>query len=536
MMKTKNGTAVWVVGLLAIGSVLFGGRELQSAEATPTMIGVVAIDSHQDLMAQADWLAGIIGMPNLSALADGALAMATGGAGLGLLDKDRPLGVVVALVDDKPAIHGFIPVANTQEMKAILESLTKQVAAFLSLELVDGWVVITPKGQKVPPPEPLETLRGITSRYSIGMKVFPSRMPKQMQEQVVSAAVAAEQNGKVAADDFGKELPGLLNGRTNAEAIQESLNQTAAMLIGLTVDIDAETISFENRFIAAKGSAAESVWASAANVKPTIVVPSIQADEKRIVYGQIAQSISKDASDIMRESVLGAMTATGDLATADDKGAAAYKKAVLSIATEFLGAVLETGRLDACLTVDSAASVEGIPLPLVTVGVRVHSGKSLGEKVKSFLEEPRVLNWDVKATFDAEERDGFVYHDLVVQNFGCLSIAVADDQIYMIAGSGTDGHRLALEQVQEKGFRPTAQLDFDPSPLAEITNKIGSTNPMWQPVKIDGEPLINFLMRPIESGVASRLQVNGDAIQFLTAIVREVFTLRPIDEWLPDQE
>ena len=265
-------------------------------------------------------------------------------------------------------------------------------------------------------------------------------------------------------------------------------------------------------------------------------MPSIQADEKRIVYGQIAQSISKDAGDIMRESVLGAMTATGDLAIADDEGAAAYKKAVLSIATEFLGAVLETGRLDACLTVDSAASVEGIPLPLVTVGVRVHSGKSLGEKVKSFLEEPRVLNWDVKATFDAEERDGFVYHDLVVQNFGCLSIAVADDQIYMIAGSGTDGHRLALEQVQEKGFRPTAQLDFDPSPLAEITNKIGSTNPMWQPVKIDGEPLINFLMRPIESGVASRLQVNGDAIQFLTAIVREVFTLRPIDEWLPDQE
>ena len=272
MMKTKNGTAVWVVGLLAIGSVLFGGRELQSAEATPTMIGVVAIDSHQDLMAQADWLAGIIGMPNLSALADGALAMATGGAGLGLLDKDRPLGVVVALVDDKPAIHGFIPVANTQAMKTILESPNTQYPRWISLEIQDGWVVITPKGQKVPPPEPLETLRGITSRYSIGMKVFPSRMPKQMQEQVVSAAVAAEQNGKVAADDFGKELPGLLNGRTNAEAIQESLNQTAAMLIGLTVDIDAETVSFENRFIAAKGSAAESVWASAANVKPTIVV------------------------------------------------------------------------------------------------------------------------------------------------------------------------------------------------------------------------------------------------------------------------
>ncbi|NBP88872.1 MAG: hypothetical protein EBU59_10295, partial [Planctomycetia bacterium] len=74
------------------------------------------------------------------------------------------------------------------------------------------------------------------------------------------------------------------------------------------------------------------------------------------------------------------------------------------------------------------------------------------------------------------------------------------------------------------------------SPLAEITNKIGSTNPMWQPVKIDGEPQMNFLMRPIDGGVASRLQVNGDAIQFLTAIVREVFTLRTIEEWLPDQE
>jgi hypothetical protein len=535
MMKGKYRRAVGFIWFLAIGGVLLGGGKLQSAEVKPTVIGVVAIDSHQDLMAQADWLGGIIGMPNLSALADGALAMATGGAGLGLLDKDRPLGVVVALVDDKPAIHGFIPVANTQAMKTILESPNTQYPRWISLEIQDGWVVITPKGQKVPPPDPLETLRGITSRYSIGMKVFPSRMPKQMQEQVVSAAVAAEQNGKDAADDFGKEFPGLLNGRTNAEAIQESLNQTAAMLIGLTVDIDAETISFENRFIAAKGSAAESVWASAANVKPTIVVPSIQADEKRIVYGQIAQSISKDASDIMRESVLGAMTATGDLATADDKGAAAYKKAVLSIATEFLGAVLETGRLDACLTVDSAASVEGIPLPLVTVGVRVHSGKSLGEKVKSFLEEPRVLNWDVEATFDAEERDGFVYHDLVVQNFGCLSIAVADDQIYMIAGSGTDGHRLALDQAKETGFRPIAAIECDPSPLSKIANEIGSGNPMWPPVKIDGEPLINFLMRPIEGGVASRLRANGDAIQFLAAVIGEVFILRG-DEWLPDQE
>ena len=534
-MKVKNGMSAEVVCFLSLAGVLIGEGKLLSAESKPTMIGVLAIDSHQDLEVQADWLGGSIGMPGLSEMADGALAMATGGAGLEVLDKERPLGVVFTLVDDKPAIHGFIPVANTQAMKTILESSNTQYPRLISLEIQDGWVVITPKGQKVPPPDPLETLRGITSRYSIGMKVFPSRMPKQMQEQVVSAAVAAEQNGKDAADDFGKELPGLLNGRTNAEAIQESLNQTAAMLIGLTVDVDAETISFENRFIAAKGSAAESVWASAANVKPTIVVPSIQADEKRIVYGQIAQSVSKDARDIMRESLLGAMTATGDLAIADDEGAAAYKKAVLIIATEFLGAVLETGRLDACLTVDSAASVEGIPLPLVTVGVRVKSGKSLGEKVKSFLEEPRVLNWDVEATFDAEERDGFVYHDLVVQNFGCLSIAVADDQIYMIAGIGTDGHRLSLDQAKENGFRPIAAIECDPSPLSKIANEIGSSNPIWPPVKIDGEPLIDFLMRPIDGGVASRLRVNGDAIQFLAAVIGEVFILRG-DEWLPDQE
>ena len=524
-----------VLGVLVIGGMLIGRAELLAADSEPTVVGVIAIDSHQDLMAQADWLGGSIGMPALSVMADGALAMATGGAGVGMLDKDRPLGVILTLVDDKPAIHGFIPAADPQAMKTMLESLTKQIAAFLSLEAVDGWVVITPKGQKVSPPDPLETLRGITSRYSIGMKVFPSRMPKVMQKQIVIAAVAAEQNLKDAADDFGREPPRYLNGRYVA-AIQESLNQTAAMLVGLTLDEDAKTVSFENRFIAAEGSATESVWTTAANVMPTIVVPGVQSDEERIVYGQIAQSVSKDASDIMRELFLDAMTAPGDQAIADDKGAAAYKKAVQNMAAEFLGAVLETGRLDACLTVDSAASVQGMPLPLITVGVQVKGGKSLGEKVKSFLEEPGILNWDIEATFDAEERDGFLYHDLVAPSFGCLSIAVADKQIYIIAGSGTDGHRLDLEQVNEKGFRPIAQLDFDPSPLAEITNEIGSTNPMWQAVKIDGEPQINLLLRPIDGGVATRLQVNGDAVQFLAAIVREVFTLRVAEEWLPDQE
>jgi hypothetical protein len=129
-----------------------------------------------------------------------------------------------------------------------------------------------------------------------------------------------------------------------------------------------------------------------------------------------------------------------------------------------------------------------------------------------------------------------MYHDLVVQHFGCLSIAVADDQIYMIAGSGTNGHRLALDAVADTGFRPIAQLDVSPSSLAKIANVIGSINPMWPPVKIDGEPQINFLMRPIDGGIASRLQVNGDAVQFLVAVVREVFTLRVAEEWLPDQE
>jgi hypothetical protein len=42
-------------------------------------------------------------------------------------------------------------------------------------------------------------------------------------------------------------------------------------------------------------------------------------------------------------------------------------------------------------------------------------------------------------------------------------------------------------------------------------------------------------MRPIEGGVASRLRANGDAIQFLAAVIGEVFILRG-DEWLPDQE
>jgi hypothetical protein len=516
MMKAKNSAAVRVLGVLVIEVMLFSGHELQSAETEPTVIGVVALDPHKDLMAQADWLGGIIGIPNLSEMADGVLAMAIGRPPDGLWDKDRPFGAILTLVDDKPVIHGFIPVADTQAVKAMLESDTVQVGAFFSLETVDGWLVISPKGQTVPPPDPLETLRGITSRYSIGMKVFPSRMPKRVQKQIVSAAVAAEQNVKDAAEDFGREPAEILSGKTNAAAIQETLNQTAAMLIGLTVDGDAETVSLENRFIAAEGSSAESVWASAANVKPTIVVPDVQSNEKRIVYGQIAQTVSKDAG----EPLLNAMTAFGFGA----------------IETEFLGAFLETGRLDACITVDSAASVEGMPLPLVTVGAQVNDGKSLGEKLKSFLEEPGSLNWDVEATFEAEERDGFMYHDLVVQDFGCISIAVADDQIYMIAGSGTDGHRLTLDAAADTGFRPIAQLDFSPSPLAEIANVIGSINPMLPPVKMDGEPQINVLMRPIDGGVATRLQVNGDAVQFLATVIREVFTLRIAEEWLPDQE
>ena len=557
IFPTRFQRRSWQVGshlvlLAAVFGVAGDARSGMAAEPKPTILAVVAVDSLQAIRTQANWVGGLVGNPAVGGMIDAFAPMVLGadGPGLQAIDETRPVGVLMAVVSEQPVLHGFVPVADGAgvELAAMITKAASQFGAAVDATAGPRWVVVRPQGSPVVMADPGEELNRVVDRFSVGLKVYPSRLPEAMQTQLYEAVEANSANPLVAG-----AMPGQASIDADAagDAVRQMIHQTAALMIGLNIDPNADEVAYETHFLANEGAEAATLWSEAADVTPLVAVPKPRDEQAVVLRGQLTQAVATEQWQVL-EASLNAMLAEGNAGADQIEGAgehpanpaelvaggasptvvaAAVASIMQSLPQTLSKAVSPTGVIDACIMVEAPAADAAIPLPTVMLGLRVADGEALAAEMVPLFEK---LGLELEPP--GEPVDGWRYHDLRVP-IGGVTIASTAEQVFVVVG-GAAGYRLTFADDAATQFKPFLDLTASLSGLLQgnmFTALEPDTAELIQ--EAEGlEPRLRLLLRPLPGGAATKIAVNGDFVAAATKIVlKEVFSLRPVAR-IPDQD
>jgi len=525
-----------VIFAALLAGPLAANRPLAQAADSP-VVAVVACDGYADLKKQIGWVGARVGNPQLPALAESFVMMATQFKGLAGLDVNRPAGVIVTAEGDMPVVHGYLPVKDLDKLLGVLQGVTGPVDQAggkrlvrmpggppLEIEERDGWAIITPQGSPAGPANSQELIAQVAEAYSIGAKLFPSAMPPGMREQLKAAA----QQGVEAAAAQGQAIDA-----AGMNAAFEGLEQTEALFFGLTVDVPNDRGFVETRTVMLPGSPGATVWGEAGKTDNALGLPAAADGKPATIRGHHTQAVPPAARAAIEATLAQALPAgSGDAIT----------DALFGIVQDLVGAMLDAGGLQAGLAVDTSVATVADPLPAVTVAARIKDGRGLEEQVKQRFGKEGSLPPEATITFDTGTQAGATLHELDIDisrtpaadRFGDTlkaTLAVAPDRAYLLLG-GNVPERLAAAvaagKAADERSKPLTGLDIAvPGMMAYVGTMAKAGGDPAGEVLTDvaaesadkANASVQLLVRPIERGVAMRLSADAGAIETIAAAV-----------------
>ena len=491
--------------------VSYGADDQDRGQAP--IVAVVASDSFAEIRQQFAWVGGLIGIPVLGGLPDTYAMMATGGKGLQGLDINRPIGVVVSAQGEVPVIHGFLPATDA---KILIETFADiPFRGMVDMAAVGEWVVVTPQGQPATINDPGDMLSSITSHLSVGVKIFPSRLPETLRDSLLDSA---EQSLGSTEDPIPQQLLGGLPVEGfDKDVAGDSLAQLDAVLFGFAVDKETNQIFLESRTIFSEESTAGAFWATAGDVEPSLSLP--QEDGKYAMQLQIAQSLN-DATQLkdIEEGLLGSLKQIKQIQLGE--WISKFREIVVP-------QILESGAFELVAGMAPPENVEGEqPLPSVVLGIGIADGNAIVEQLKGLVSEADTIPENISVEFDVAEDDGFSFHDIVMMPLGKVTLAIGEKCIYAMSRRVDESEYKAVLKVPANGFQPIAAahvrleslLDGASGLPPEMATVVGDIKPQGE---------LNLLVRPITRGLAIRLTADGEAVQTGAALGTRAAALLP---------
>jgi hypothetical protein len=510
----------------------------RAAEAP--VVAVVAVDGYADLKKQLGWLGQRVGNPQLAALAESFVMMATQFKGLAGLDVNRPAGVIVTAAGDNPVVHGYVPVKDLGKLLDTLQGVVgpaeeaggKRVVTVpggppLEITEADGWAIISPQGSGAGPAKPDQLIAAVAEAHSIGVKLFPAQMPAGMRDQLRSAleqANAAAQGRPV--DD------------ATMNVLLDSLTETESLMFGLAIDLPKERVFVESRTVMLPSSPAAGVWENAGRTGNALSLPAGSDGKPAAVRAHHAQAVPAAARPVLEATLAQVLPAgSGDPIT----------DAIFGLAQDLVGAMLDAGGLEAALAIDPTVAKADALLPAVTLAARIKDGPALEQQVKNRFGKEGSLPPEAKLAFDAGKAAGANLHELTIdisglpgaEQFGDrlgATLAVTADRVFLLAGGDVAGRvaaAVAAGAEADQASKPISGVDLAVPALMAYAGELAkaSGDPAGD-VLTDvaaesadkANPLVQLLVRPIERGVAMRLSAEAGAIETIakatTATVR----------------
>ncbi|MDZ7618027.1 MAG: hypothetical protein U1E05_13560, partial [Patescibacteria group bacterium] len=200
MRKLTVWCTAWA---MLMGVALLGAADARAADVK--IVGAMCHSGYDGMKADLNLLADMIGRPELGAMADGMIALATQGRGIQGIDKSRPWGVLVGTDGTHVGGCGFVPVTDMKAAMDLVKSLAKdkvkegegglyEIAGphktMYVQERHPGWAFIVddPAVLDHVPANPLEVLAGLNEQYSVAMRLQPANLPDAVRKEMAEKA------------------------------------------------------------------------------------------------------------------------------------------------------------------------------------------------------------------------------------------------------------------------------------------------------------------------------------------------------------
>lgn len=528
-------------------------------------VATIAINSYDNLLADADFIGSLAGYPEIGNMVEGFIALFTQGKGLAGLDKSKPWGVLVTTDGKEFMPIGCLPVHDSKDLLQLLAAfqirvderddglveITTPQGPPLFVREKDGWAYISNKSEYLDPvpANPEQQFRSLIKDYDLAVQASVQKIPSEYRNLAIEQLRAGLQEGlKKEADEDDETFK---TRKQLAEAqlqnIVTGLDEMDQVVIGWAIDSSKQNTYFDFIYRVLPESDLSKLLASiAANVHSnyagfyqpesaaclTFIAKSDPKFNERgieqlkvtmsALREQIANGIDKDDEDLLKN--------------ANTK--AALKKAVFG----FLDAFEETAA--------TGKSAGGAVLDLspdwltVVVGCYVKDpskfDESLRELAKIAEKEPDFpgVNWN------ADEHEGITFHTMQVPigdddddeqakkllgPTADFSIGVGKESVYF--GFGRDNLGRTKEIIdsslaQPNKSMPIAEWMVSLGPIMEVVAEFSdSDDPQQKKIlqtivqmlrnESQGKDHVTAVATPIKNGLRYRIIIEEGVLRAL---------------------
>ncbi|MFM8281925.1 MAG: hypothetical protein ACKOCW_00070 [Planctomycetaceae bacterium] len=528
LAATRPCRRVGAIVILLLGA---GAPRGGLVAAEPDVLAVLACDPYAEVKDQLGWLGRQVGNPQLAGLAESFVMMATQFKGLAGLDTGRPLGVVLGGAGKQPVPMGLLPVKDAGGLLASLQGVIGPAertangwslgGGVVTVVERDGWAIVAPAGATIDMPDPAALLGPLVKTYSLGLQLFPSRMPDAMRatlvEQLPRIAAALGQRANLGQQFDPARFAGAI----------ESLRDAESLVFGVAMDADRGRMFIEARAVATPGSNAAADMTAVAAGAATVGLPG-RAD------GPAPALVAHQALKLDAQDRRAAAAMLADSLPRDD--ADPLTACLADVFGTLVSAMLEADAVDAVLSLDTAGAGADGPLQAFTVGMRVADGAAIERRLRERLGAAADLPAGMQVKFASGKAGAATLHEIVLdlpadapaaRLMGApltLTVAVAPGYAFLLTGA--DAARrvegaLAAGGRPDAVRKPLAGVDLSLPALLECVaacrkalDPADPLNATIAEVAAAAEGgVVQLLLRPVDRGMAVRLSADAAALK-----------------------
>src|SRR6056297_24256 len=513
--------------------------ELETGDATDQPVAVISVSGVNAVGDAMIFLADAAGQP----AAGGMFAAMANGFTRGI-DPDRPMGMVVKMVEGAPSPLLFVPSSDISKFLKTMEGRigpaekleedpnTMVIAAgpsLLYIKQAGDWAFAS-QGRdalKDLPEDPLTLLGDMPTTYDIAVRVNVQQVPSQQREMLIAALKQGFEAGM--ARQIAGQGSDVEEGRRVAEStlkqLEAEIQFTDSLLFGFSVDTERARMFVDIASTATEGSDTAEIYSN------TIPLPSKFAsviDPNAAAYYHASQSVSPKAVERMRSSLEQSMQVLRGQIANEENLSGPQKDEVIKVVRRIadLGiATIEEGKVDMGLKID----LESGRLKMQG-GAFVADGTKIADMLKELAAQLQNDPQAPKFSFDESEYKEVTLHSIVAnisddkaqEVLGdelVVKLGTASDAVYFAVGADAEASLKALidsAPSDEAGTkRPLGQFYMALAPFIRMVDRIDSndvvTAMLQAATNSEETDRVLLITNPIERGQAMRLII-GEGI------------------------
>jgi hypothetical protein len=501
MGNRLRGFAIAVAATVVAPALLFAQEKPASALKTDNAVGadepvlMVSITNLDRLTKDVNYVTGTLGQAQAGSIFGMMANTYTNG-----IDRTRPIGIAVQIVDGMPAPVVLVPTANVKKLLKTFEAQTGPADEFddgtlavaagpniLYIKQVGDWAFAAQARDQLSdlPADPAPWFHGMGDDFDIAIRVNVQALSPDQREQVVAQLKQGFETALAQQPNEQAEQVRQM-GTQSLEQLEQVINDTETLQLGFAIQPDNKQLRFEIYMTAAAGTDLASLYAGQKPIPSkfaSLVQPSAAG------YFHAAGSISSDGIDQAKASL---QQATGSVRAAlenadqispDDR---AELEAFFERLIEIGADTISEGKSDAggLLSLDNE-ELNALAGFFVSDGSKVAQlAKDLAAKIEA-SGDPNAPTF----TFDAAEYKGVTMHyveaDVPEQEaqareiFGeslRLTIGTGEDAVYLAMGPQAESKlkKLIDDAGKDSGdsSRPLTQGQVRLLPILEFAQSI----------------------------------------------------------------